>query len=695
MDTNAPAPVSPPAPSPRSIQELTLLLLASWIPLAMAQRFLLLGRIPVPTVRILGEGALQLKGRMLFFTVVNGLATDLVMFTVLAGPFLFLLWLLRHRVSDRAWRALSILPWVPVGILANILFLNWVSFLKTDHALSFMLLAVFMSSPGQIVGFLAREAGGLHKLVVFLLGIGVVPALIGALWVIVLKRLPSFRVHLQSGIRGRIVLLLLALQGVYVVRAAVGTRIDSIRGRWIYTVIREYEDPTWRLVTGAIWAMTSPTIPRDLKPAEMQALRPVITPWDVDSPALDPRFPLYRKIALSGPRSPDIPVPDDKPNIALVLLESTGTADVGVFGDEGNVTPCLDKLAKEGLLFRRHVTTASDSVGAVFSLLSSAYPELSAGRDGVFAMKGTLSDVLTQAGYTTSFTAVRATGWHTISEYTRGMHVQHTEQLARSWGDDKEIFDKSLEWIDQTQEPWLATVFTASHHSPWVIPGQDFTGENTWDAARQTLTYQDTQLCRFVDELRKREKKSKRKTLLVAVGDHGNHIPKVGKKIHIGGLREDTLHVPLVFHAPGWIEPAESEVLGNHVDLMPTILDVAGVHTFESAAIGNSLLRGGQQRAFVINAAGAGFLGLLRADRKLVMDNFTGEAIPYRIFSDEPVPDERPENVHALQQEVLAMHKLSSWLMISRRLAPRLPDSETKTEPGQENVRLLAPAKDF
>lgn len=672
MATSFPAPK--PVPPERSTQEVAIVLLASWLFLAVGQRLLLLGKYPAPTM--LGEGALELRGRFLFFAFANGLATDLVVFTVMVGPPLLALHLLR-RARGAIYRALCVLPWIPIGVLTNVLFFNWVSFLRTDHALSFMLLALFMSSPEEILHFLAREAGGWHKLVGVLLGIGIVPACVGFLLRLGARAFPAIGCRLRVGIRARMVLILLLLQVGYVVRASIGSGIESLRGRWLYTLIREHEDPTWRLVTGAIWAFTSPTLARDLNRGEREALRPVLTPWDTASAPIDPMFPLYRALTFTGARQPDPLAPEEPVNVALVLLESTGVSDLGVFGDTAGLTPCFDNLASEGFLYTSHVTTAPDSVGAVVSLLSSSYPEPS-GRDGAIAVRGSLPDVLTRAGYSSSLVVVQDTGWRRVSALARGMELLSMPQGKLVWGDDKEIFAKSLEWIDRTPSPWLATVFTASHHSPWVVPGESKWKANVpWDAARDTLKYQDEQLCSYVNELRRRDKETQRRTLLVIVGDHGTHFVPQTKHLNIAGLREDTLHVPLLLHAPGWIEPGTSDILSSHVDVMPTIVDLLGIEGAESAAMGQSLLRGGQKRAFTVSGVGAGYLGLLRSDRKLVLDMYKGETTISQAFSDEPVADASATDT--LLKETLALNRLSSWLLFSRQLAPPLPDGDTRT----------------
>jgi choline-sulfatase len=54
---------------------------------------------------------------------------------------------------------------------------------------------------------------------------------------------------------------------------------------------------------------------------------------------------------------------------------------------------------------------------------------------------------------------------------------------------------------------------------------------------------------------------------------------------------EEMIHVPLIVHNPKiYPEPLETEALYDHLDLMPTILDLAGVANPQSYALGNSIV---------------------------------------------------------------------------------------------------------
>jgi arylsulfatase A-like enzyme len=67
-------------------------------------------------------------------------------------------------------------------------------------------------------------------------------------------------------------------------------------------------------------------------------------------------------------------------------------------------------------------------------------------------------------------------------------------------------------------------------------------------------------------------------TLIVIASDHGEGFVEHGFMDHIAGMTyQENLHVPLLIKYPEQREGARSDMLVSQVDLMPTILDAAGI----------------------------------------------------------------------------------------------------------------------
>jgi arylsulfatase A-like enzyme len=55
-------------------------------------------------------------------------------------------------------------------------------------------------------------------------------------------------------------------------------------------------------------------------------------------------------------------------------------------------------------------------------------------------------------------------------------------------------------------------------------------------------------------------------------------------------IYEEMIHVPLIIHNPKLFpEPVETDEFYEHLDLLPTLLDLAGVERPESYALGKSI----------------------------------------------------------------------------------------------------------
>lgn len=642
-------------PTPRGMLVASL---CTWLLLATVHRLALLGRYQ-PSVFVAGKFAKSSAGhgRFLGLALLDGFASDLASYLFLAGPFVALAMILwRFRRAPAA----LLLPWIPIGAMALALLMNVLTFRHTGMPLDFRTLAVF-GELSSAIDFIRREAGGWLPLVAALGSAFLIPLLLG----FALRRVLPEPGNRALGLGGVLAAVLL----LYVFRAAFGAAVDP-SARLQVSMVHLYEDPSWRLFTGALWVRFSATAVRELTPRELAELRPALIPWDA-SPPLDPAYPVFRKFAPSGPRTPDVEAPATPRNLVLVMLESNSTSDIGAFGDPGGSTPRFDALAAAGTLFTRFYSSASDSEGALFATLGSIYPP-SASRAGLDVGRGSLTDVLMRRGYAAGFLMTHDSSWTIVTHIVKGMELMPMRQGASSWGDDKEIFARAEAWLEHAPKPAFVVVFTATHHSPWVLPaGGGVPGADEWTRSRETLRYQDEALGNFIEVLDR--KPEAERPLVVMLGDHGSHLTR-GGTTQFAGLNENAFHVPLLLYRPGWIPAGRSDVLGSEVDVAPTIADLLRFDDSEVSFLGRSLLRGGQGRVAASSIFAEGLLGLMQGDLKTVYSPYLGTATAFRLGTDEPLPDIDPRRLDPLIAQSLAIHRYSIWLQKGHHLAP--PASE-------------------
>ncbi|MCA9601816.1 MAG: sulfatase, partial [Myxococcales bacterium] len=89
------------------------------------------------------------------------------------------------------------------------------------------------------------------------------------------------------------------------------------------------------------------------------------------------------------------------------------------------------------------------------------------------------------------------------------------------------------------------------------------------------ISYHDHQLGVFIDRLKKMGVWDN--TLFVLTADHGEEFNDHGSWGHGHSVYQELLHVPLFFHGKGFAPAARVENVVSTVDIVPTVLDIAGM----------------------------------------------------------------------------------------------------------------------
>ena len=83
----------------------------------------------------------------------------------------------------------------------------------------------------------------------------------------------------------------------------------------------------------------------------------------------------------------------------------------------------------------------------------------------------------------------------------------------------------------------------------------------------------------------------KDKTIVIRLADHGEGGLSHGMREKSYTVYEEMIHIPLIIHNPQLFpEPGQTDASYDHLDLLPTILDLAGVPKPDSYGFGNSIV---------------------------------------------------------------------------------------------------------
>lgn len=308
----------------------------------------------------------------------------------------------------------------------------------------------------------------------------------------------------------------------------------------------------------------------------------------------------------------------DRPNVLLIVSDDQGFSDFGFTGNSLVRTPVLDRLAAESAVFKNFVVAAACS--PTRSALYTGREHLSTGVWGVPPRANLRPDealmpaFFRAGGYRTFYAGKADTarlpesspwerGWdqgYFVSGYqhrdptlpNRGKTLE-----AKGWTADL-ITDLILDFVrTEPGRPWFATAGYIIPHLPWVCDEKfsaPFLAQGlSPDLARcyGSMAQLDTAIGRLLEGVRAAGHAEN--TIIVFLSDNGmSHKAEVDRDLAAGdwakrnphGLRghkatiwENGIRVPLLVRWPGRITPGERRQFGAVEDVLPTLLDLAGL----------------------------------------------------------------------------------------------------------------------
>lgn len=264
-------------------------------------------------------------------------------------------------------------------------------------------------------------------------------------------------------------------------------------------------------------------------------------------------------------------------NVLLITLDTTRADHLGCYGQPGNPTPQIDRLASEGTRFTQCTTAVPSTLPSHASILTGVYPFVHAVRHNVgyrlSEANVTLAEVFKPAGYRTAayvgaLVVNRDTGLDQGFDTYDDVGARHERRAD-------EVCDGALGWLRRhADERFFLWTHFFDPHAPYDPP-EPFRRMYR-DPYVAEIAFVDTQVGRLLDELRSRGLENR--TLTVVVSDHGEGLGQHGEKTHLYYVYDTTLSVPLIFHCPGRI-PAGRVVQSQvrTVDIAPTVLAFVGL----------------------------------------------------------------------------------------------------------------------
>lgn len=268
-------------------------------------------------------------------------------------------------------------------------------------------------------------------------------------------------------------------------------------------------------------------------------------------------------------------------NVVLVSVESLSADYLGIYGNTQNLTPYLDKLSKESLVFDQLFATGTRTVRGLDALSIGIPPvpgQAIVHRPSSDHLAG-IGEILRSQNFETMFIYGGYGVFDNMNSYFKSNNykvIDRTDFDASSiqsenvWGiDDESLFNNSIKQFDEiskTQKPFFAHIMTTSNHRPYTFPE----GKIDLPQGKRAgaVKYTDYALGKLIENAK--TKPWFKDTLFVIVADHCSSVAGKTK------LPVDKYHIPLFFYAPDLLHAGRYTRLASQIDIVPTLLDVLG-----------------------------------------------------------------------------------------------------------------------
>ena len=316
--------------------------------------------------------------------------------------------------------------------------------------------------------------------------------------------------------------------------------------------------------------------------------------------------PNEREIVADGPRKPL--------NVVLVSIESFSAEFMQAFGNRQALTPNMDKLAREGLLFTKMYATGNRTVRGLEALTLSVPPTPGHAivkrphNDHLF----TIGEVFKTQGYEPLYLYGGYSYFDNMKEFFSGNGYTVIDRSALKpeeihfeniWGvADEDLFSLTLRELDKrhaTGTKFFAHVMTTSNHRPFTYPAGriDIPSRSGREGG---VKYTDWAIGNFIE--RARDKPWFNDTVFVLVADH-THKGRGRQELPI-----ENYHIPCIIYAPAHVTPRQIDTIASQIDVAPTLLGLLNV-SYRTKFFGHDILREGQkhQRALMANYQTVGY----------------------------------------------------------------------------------------
>ena len=278
---------------------------------------------------------------------------------------------------------------------------------------------------------------------------------------------------------------------------------------------------------------------------------------------------------------------EELPRNVLIITVDTARADRYSYAGPSPVsTTAADGLAEAGIAFLSAVAPSPITLVSHATLFTGQDPCVHGVRNnGDFALASetvTMAEVFAENGWTTAaFIGASVLdsrygldqGFSTYDDEITITDVTGMFAYARRRGDL--VVEAALNWLGTSvAERTFVWVHLYDPHAPYDPPEPEKSRypESAYDGA---IAFADRQVGALLDGYRRLGRFDR--TLVVLTSDHGESLGEHGERTHGVFIYDATVKVPLVMRGPGIDPGVRVSSLVGLIDVMPTVLGLAGI----------------------------------------------------------------------------------------------------------------------
>ena len=383
------------------------------------------------------------------------------------------------------------------------------------------------------------------------------------------------------------------------------------------------------------------------------------------------------------------PQVNERANLVIVFLESFAAYKTGSFANPLNSSPNFDNLAKDGMLFKRFYVSQTGTARSVFTTITGipdTHPNHASTHDQLIVEQNTIVNAFDDynkfyfIGGSANWGNIRGLLSRNIKNFKIVEEGDFSSKRQDVWGiSDADLFLESAELLKTQTTPFVAIIQTAGNHRPYTIPKPDYDFKLLQTKESELKKYgfaslKELNSFRFLDHsVGLFIEKSKQygfydNTVFVFFGDHGisydngQHRPRVETEQSVGSH-----NVPLLIHAPKYINAQQINTITSHADILPVIAGLMN-KPYDNTSLGRNVLAPiyhDSQYAFTISGhGGMPELGLISQDFYFKMNSNGTRARIYDLKGTTAnVADKYPKDFKNMKDLTQAIYEAARYLV--------------------------------